>query len=219
MRAIWKFRLIVFAIVVVAGGVSISNLAAELFRAGPLPFPSTPETAATQDQLSSARRAAAVAPFRSGLRADLALAMAGQAVKYDRQPQLNETAKNATKDALKIGPHDSKMWLVLALLQAHNNAGDPMIAESLKMSYLTGPGRAELIAPRLEITTTNDSLKDADLSELARSDVRAILTQYPDQRQLLSNLYVRASAVGKTFLEDSAKMTDPPFANSLRSAK
>jgi hypothetical protein len=219
MRAIWKFRLIVLVIVVIAGGVSVSNLAAELLRVGPLAFPSTPNAAATEAQLSSAKYAVTMAPFRSDLRAEFALALAGQAVKYDRQPQLNDTAKNAIKDALRTGQHDSKMWLVLALLQARNNAGDPLIAESLKMSYLTGPGRAELIAPRLEITTANDSLKDADLNELARSDVRAILTQYPDQRQLLLNDYARASAAGKAFLQESAKTIDPAFASSLRSAK
>src|SRR6201993_5463673 len=54
-------------------------------------------------------------------------------------------AQQAVKNALKVGPHESRMWLALALLQARNNDADPLIAESLKMSYLTGPNRADLI--------------------------------------------------------------------------
>jgi hypothetical protein len=87
------------------------------------------------------------------------------------------------------------------------------------MSYLTGPNRAELIPTRLDSVTVNNSLNDADLSELARSDVRAILTQYPNQRRALVDDYVRGSAIGKKFLEDSARVLDPAFADSLRNTK
>ena len=219
MKPIWKFRLVIVLIIVIAGGVSVSNLAAEILRPSALSFPPTPDTAATQEQLSSAKYAALAAPFRSDLKAEFALALTGQAIKYDREAQTYDLAKAAVRRALKIGPHDSKMWLTMALLQSRGNPGDPLIAESLKMSYLTGPSRAELIAPRLEIATSNDSLKDADLNELARSDVRAILGRSSTQRQLLSNDYVRASAVGKTFIEESAKMIDPAFANALKTVK
>ncbi len=219
MRPIWKFRLLVLLIVAIGGGVSISNLAAEIVRPGRIAFPSTPDLAASEEQVSSAKYAATIAPFRSDLKADYALALTGQAIRYDREAQASDAAKEAIRSALNIGPHDAKTWLALALLQSHGNPSHPLVAESLKMSYLTGPSRAELIAPRLEITTAGDSLKDADLSELARSDVRAILTRSSAQRQLLSNDYVRASAIGKTFLEDSAKMIDPAFASTLKGVK
>jgi hypothetical protein len=111
------------------------------------------------------------------------------------------------------------MRKALALLQARSNLGDSLIAESLKMSYLTGPNRAELIPTRLDTVTLSHSLNDADLKELARGDVRAILTQFPDQRQALVNDYIRGSSIGKTFLEETARMFDPKFADSLRSAK
>jgi hypothetical protein len=111
------------------------------------------------------------------------------------------------------------MRKALALLQARSNLGDSLIAESLKMSYLTGPNRAELIPTRLDTVTLSHSLNDADLKELARGDVRAILTQFPDRRQALVNDYVRGSSIGKTFLEETVRMFDPKFADSLRSAK
>jgi hypothetical protein len=221
MKPIWKFRLLALPIFVFVEGLSISNLVAEFLRPAPLPLPSRTNTAATSDQISSAERASAIAPFRSDLKADYAVALAGQMFKseYTGQAQSDEAAQNVVRNALKIGPHDSRMWLVLALLQARSNLGDSLIAESLKMSYLTGPNRAELIPTRLASVTLNNSLNDADLNELARSDVRAILTQYPDQLQALADDYVRGSAIGKRFLEESVKMIDPKLADLLRSAK
>jgi hypothetical protein len=71
----------------------------------------------------------------------------------------------------------------------------------------------------LDAVTLSNSLNDADLNELARGDVRVILAQFPDQRQALVNDYIRASSIGKAFLEASARMFDPKFADSLRSAK
>jgi hypothetical protein len=221
MRPIWKFRLLALLIFVFVGSLSISNLAAEFLRLAPLPLPSRTSTAPTSEQISSAGRASAIAPFRSDLKADYAVALAGQTLKLEDagQAQGDETAQDAARNALKIGPHDSRMWLVLALLQARSNLGNSMIAESLKMSYLTGPNRAELIATRLDTVTLGNSLNDADLNELARGDVRLILTQFPDQRQSLVNDYVRGSPIGKAFLEASVRMFDPKFADSLRSAK
>jgi hypothetical protein len=221
MKPIWKFRLFALLVFVFVGGLSISSLVAEFLRPAPSPLPSRTSAAPTSDQVSSAGRASATAPFRSDLRADYAASLAGQTLKseYTQGAPGNETAQNAVKNALKIGPHESRMWLVLALLQAQSNLGDSLIAESLKMSYLTGPNRADLIPARLDTVTLRQSLNDADLKELARGDVRIILTQLPDQRQALLNDYVRGSSIGKTFLEESARMFDPKFADSLRSAK
>ncbi len=219
MKPIWRFRLLALLILVFVGGLSISNLLAEFLRSAPLPLPSRTSTAPTSEQISSAGRASAIAPFRSDLKAEYAVALASQTLKSDDAGQSDETAQNAVKNALKIGPHDSRMWLVLALLQARSNLSDSLIAESLKMSYLTGPNRAELIPTRLDAATLSNSLNDADLKELARGDVRIILTQFPDQRQALVNDYLRGSAIGKAFLEASARMFDPKFADSLRSAK
>jgi hypothetical protein len=120
---------------------------------------------------------------------------------------------------LKMGPHDSRMWLALALLQARSDLGDSLVVEALKMSYLTSPNNAELVPVRLDAVTLGNSLNDAELKELARGDVRAILMQFPDQRQALVSDYVRGSSIGKTFLEESARMFDPKFADSLLSAK
>jgi hypothetical protein len=221
MRPIWRFRLLALLIFVFVGGLSVTNLAAEFLRPAPFPLPLRTNTAPTPEQISSAGRASAIAPFRSDLKADYAVALAGQTLKSEDagRTQSDEKAQNAVKSALKIGPHDSRMWLVLALLQARSNLGDSLIAESLKMSYLTGPNRIELIPTRLAAVTVSNVLGDADLKELARGDVRVILAQLPDQRQALVNDYIRGSSIGKAFIEESSRMFDPKFADSLGSAK
>lgn len=221
MKLVLKFRLFALPVVMFVLGISISNLAAEFLRPSPFALPAKNNPAPSADQISSAWWASAIAPFRSDLKAEYALVLASETLKsdYAAQTESDEKARNAAKEALKIGPHDARVWLVLALLQAHSNLGDPLIAEALKMSYFTGPNRAELIPARLNIATLGNSLNDTDLKEIARGDVRAVLAQYPDQRQTLVSEYVRASSVGKAFLENSIRMYDPKFADSLTSAK
>jgi hypothetical protein len=217
MTAIWKFRLLALFSAVFVGGISLANLTAEFLRPVPVPFPFGNRVSATAEQVSAAAQAAAVAPFRSDLLADRASAVAGQALKSNvkGQPE-KENAENAIKAALKIAPHNSQMWLLLALVQASNNPADPLIAESLKMSYLTGPNRAEIIPARLSVVTANNALRDSDLGDLARSDVRALLIQLPEQRQTLVSDYAGASEVGKKFLEQSVSAIDPRFSDKLR---
>jgi len=221
MKPIWKFRLFAFLAVLLVGAVSISNLAAEFIRPIAAGLPSRTSATATPDQVSSSRKASAIAPFRSDLKAEYAIALAGQTLKSEgtRGEQTDEAAQSAVKSALKTGPHDSRMWLVLALLQMQRNLGDSLITESLKMSYLTGPIRAELIPIRLDAVTLHQALNDADLKELARGDVRVVLTEFPGQRPSLVDDYARASSIGKAFIEESARMFDPKFADSLQAKK
>jgi hypothetical protein len=221
MKPIWQFRLLALLILLFVGDLAISNLVAEFLRPDPSPLPSRTSTVPSSDQISAAGRASAIAPFRSDLKADYALALAGQTLKseYTGQSQSDDAAKDAVRNALKIGPHDSRLWLVLALLQARSNLGDPALAESLKMSYFTGPSRAELIPTRLDIVSLSNALADSDLKELARGDVRATLTQFSDQRQAFVADFVRGSSIGRTFLEENARIFDPKFADSLRNAK
>jgi hypothetical protein len=219
MNTTWKFRLLTIAMLVFVGGFSIANLMAELLRPAHASRPSG--SAASPGEFSSAGRASAIAPFRSDLMADYAVALASQVSASSQGGEGDQAtaARETARRALGIGPHDSRLWLVLALLEARRNPADPRVAEALKMSYLTGPGRVELIPARLRSATSNNALNDSDLSELARGDVRAILTQLPDQRSSLVNDYARASETGRAFLKDSINMLDPKFVDALQGAK
>jgi hypothetical protein len=215
MSIVWKFRSLVLFIALLVGGVSIANLVAEFVRPAPLLSISSISSAPPENQAASAKLASTLMPFRSDLRAEYALALAGQALN-SKQTVPSEPAQDAVISSLKIGPHDSLMWLVLALLQSRTDANNSRVAESLKMSYLTGQNRADLIPTRLGSVTSGNSLADADLAELARGDVRAILTQLPDQRPTLVADYARASQAGRQFLEAAAKAIDPKFVETFR---
>jgi hypothetical protein len=221
MKAIWRFRLLSLFIFLFVAGVSISNLTAEFLRPAALPLASIIDKAPSQDQVASASLASTIAPFRADLKADYAIALAGQAIQSANggQSEKISMAENAATSALKIGPHDSRTWLALALLQARNNPVDPRIAGALRLSYLTGPNRTELIPVRLRTAASGTSLSDTDLSELARTDVRAVLTQFPDSMQVLGSSYAAASEIGKRFLEESVRTIDPKFADALRHTK
>jgi hypothetical protein len=146
---------------------------------------------------------------------------AGQILRSEpaAPPEELHAARDNVRSALKIGPHDSRLWLVVALLEARSNSGGALLAESLKMSYLTGPNQADLIPLRLQTATSNNALDDSDLAELARSDVRAMLTQLSQQRPMLLDDYARASGVGKKFLEESVGKVDPGFLVTLRGTR
>jgi hypothetical protein len=222
MTSIWKFRLLAFLLVVFVGGISIANLTAEVLRPAPPPLglsgnvPSPDETSSTRLSLSST-----IAPFRSDLKEEYAVARAGQIFHSESAapPEELQATQDKVRSALNIGPHNSRLWLVLALLQARSNPIDPLASQSLKMSYLTGPNQADLIPLRLGTATFNNSLNDSDLAELARSDVRAMLTQLPQQRPMLLDNYARASDVGKKFLEESVRTVDPGFVATLRGTR
>jgi hypothetical protein len=201
---------------------SITNLVAELMRPSALPLPVRDSKAPSPQAVSAAELASTIAPFRTDLRTDHAIALTWKALQSGKsasQPADNEAAQNTVRNALEFGPHDSRMWLLLAQLQAQKDSADPLVAEALKMSYFTGPNRAELVPARLDLVTASNAPSDSDLSELASSDVRAMLTRLNGQRPALAKDYVRASPAGKKFLEDSVRQLDPAFADSLKSAQ
>jgi len=221
MLTIWKFRLPVLLTSLFVGGIALANLAAELARPTELPVASQNNRASVADEISAAHLASAIMPFRSDLRSEFADALTSR-ILQSRAVALSddgEDAQDMVTSALTMGPHDSRLWLALAAIQARRNSADLSIAEPLKMSYLTGPNVAELIPVRLEVVTTGNALSDSDLSELARSDVRALLTKLSAQRQALVTDYQKASQIGKKFLEDNVRTTNPEFVTTLRAGK
>ena len=217
MRHFWTFRIVTFVICLGMGGISAANLLAETFRTPPALFIETSTSVPSQSQIDSARRAARFVPDRSDLQADAALALAAEALNgvSGYRPELNQQAQIAARQALAAGPHDSRIWLALARLQVQHSLHDPRVAETLKLSYFTGPNLEALVATRLATVTSGSSLNDPDLQELARGDVRLILTRYPDLKPALITAYRGAAPVGKQFIEQSVKNIDPNFATSL----
>jgi hypothetical protein len=118
---------------------------------------------------------------------------------------------------LKAAPHNSELWLLLALLQTQGKSEVRQIVEALKMSYLTAPSDARLMPLRIYTAALSDALADPDLKEFARGDIRLMVMRQPELRRAVVFAYRRASRLGKSFLEDSVQSIDPSFLTTLRS--
>jgi len=214
---LWKFRIVAVVICVAMSGVSVTNLWAEILRPAPSAFPDSSAAIPSAGEIDLARRAARIAPGRSELQADAALALAAEALHGagGYRSDLNQEAQGAARQALAAGPLDSRLWLVLARLQAQQALRDPRIAETLKLSYFTGPNLGNLMPARLASVVAGDGLNDPDLRELARGDVRLILTRHPALKPGLITAYRSAAPQGQQFLEESIKSIDPKFETSL----
>jgi len=214
---LWKFRIVALVICLAMSGVSITNLWAEILRPAPAAFPDGSGAIPSAGDIDLARRAARIAPVRSELQADAALAVAAEALHGTAgyRPDVNQEAQDAARQALAAGPLDSRLWLVLARLQGQRALRDPRLAETLKLSYFTGPNLGNLIPARLASVVAGDGLNDPDLRELARGDVRLILIHHQALKPGLIAAYRGAAPQGKQFLEESIKSIDPKFEASL----
>ena len=102
------------------------------------------------------------------------------------------------------------IWLLLALLQ--NQGQDRQsAAEALRMSYLTSAADVALIPARLGLVSALASTADADLKNLARGDIRLILTRRPDLKPAIANAYRRGWPDGKAYIGGAVQSLDPGF--------
>ena len=69
---------------------------------------------------------------------------------------------------------------------------------------------------RLDTATLFNALADPDVKELARGDVRLMVTRQPGLRNAVVAAYRRASSLGKSFLEEAVQSVDPAFLPTLR---
>jgi hypothetical protein len=126
-----------------------------------------------------------------------------------------ESALALARQSLAFSPHDSRAWLLIAMLQA---GGPSSVAatEALKMSFLTAPSDPGLIPARLAVLATSATIDDGELASLARGDMRLILTRRPDLKGAIVRAYERGSTKGQVFIREIARSLDPAFAATLR---
>jgi len=84
------------------------------------------------------------------------------------------------------------------------------------MSYLTSPAAADVAAARLSTFAVSAAIADPELKDLARGDIRLILTRRPDMKDAIVRAYRRGSADGKTYIQEVVRPLDPEFAASLQ---
>jgi hypothetical protein len=222
MNSANKLRVAAIVVGVLAAVYATTSLFSETFSLRQPALPADPSRIATQEITPIAQLAASVSPFRADLEANYATALALAALRPDKSSlsavdvQKNADSQEDIKRVLKAAPYNSRLWLVLVLLETQRKSDGQQIIEALKMSYFTAPNDAQLMPLRLYTVTLADALSDPDLKELARGDVRLMLIRRPDLKASVLLAYRRGSGLGKAFLEDAAQSIDPGFVSVLR---
>jgi hypothetical protein len=164
---------------------------------------------------------ASVAPLRGDLLSAAAFARAGGLAQFGGTASspdvssLREDAISLAKESLSLAPSSSTTWLLLANLQ--KLASDRSAAvEALKMSYLTSLADFDLIPKRLAVFASVATKTDPDLSDLARGDIRLILTNRPDLKAAIFDAYAKGSSDGRSAIFELVNSQDPAFAATLR---
>jgi hypothetical protein len=227
MRSLVAFRCGILVASVVLGTEAAWTLAAELMRPPRPAFPAALLTATTagNDRDGAAAEAAAAARF-AGLRGDL---WADDAV-FLAAGRLSETngirsaaalreltaARDAAARAVQLAPHDSRIWLLIAAIDAARYGRDRRVAAPLKMSYYTGLYDPALMPLRLRIATRSDAIGDDGMQLLVYADLRAIIKTRPDLKPAIAAAYRSATAQGRVFLVDAVYDLDPQLIASIQ---
>jgi hypothetical protein len=118
-------------------------------------------------------------------------------------------ARSRLARAIHYAPTNAGVWLLLAGLDAQVKEA----TEALRMSYFTGPSDILLMPLRTFIAAQLPML-DADMQQLARRDVRVLLTR--QQKPAIIQAYRIATPTGKRFIDQELGEKDPNFAQALR---
>jgi hypothetical protein len=202
MNSLNAFRIVLVSLALITGSYALASSFAELSALDRPAFPSDP-----------AKISASVA---GELPEWLRVAQSGKQEPTTETTDRNDRARARVKSSLSVSPYSPDLWLALALLQAQRDPRDPTFSEALKMSYFIAPNEMKLMPVRLDAATLFDALADPDLKELARGDVRLMVTRQPELRASVTSAYRRASRRGKAFLEEAVQSIDPSFLPALR---
>jgi hypothetical protein len=189
-------------------------LISELTQPYIIRMPIDPQTAAAAAaKRAQANWAARFGVLRGDLWAEAGYTFADLLWKSSKNdPNLSqslETARDRLDRAIRYAPTNAGVWLLLAGFAAQFKEA----TEALRMSYFTGPSDVTLMPIRTFIAAQMPTL-DADMQQLARRDVRILLTR--EQKPAIVQAYHVSSPAGKRLIEQEVTEKDPTFAQTLR---
>jgi hypothetical protein len=215
-------RLLRLCAIIFAGILAVQAawlLTAEFTR---VPMPYFPSTKADLEFATAHRNAAAVAAQLGWLRGDLwtddAIA-ADAGLLNDAGAQVSDDAKQITEHAAAFAPYDSRVWLLLAAINARLGWKDDKTLAQLKMSYYTSRNDIRLIPTRIQIAAQSPAIKDDELQGLVTHDVRTILLHKPNLKPIIAIAYRGASQAGRHLMEGVLAELDPKLLSELRTPK
>ena len=219
MQSLFLVRTGAFALAVLLGGYAAWMLTLEMTRPSPPPSFPLADAASTSADRDRAAAAALIGVIRGDLFADEAILLASGLLDETAAgtarpaPEGLEAARDVAERAARLAPHDSRMWLLIAAIDAKLERRPEAL---LKMSYYTAPNDVALMALRLQIATRSEAISDPDLQVLVSGEMRSILKNKPELKPAIVSAYRDARASGRQFIEDALGSLDPEFLISVR---
>jgi hypothetical protein len=217
MHSLSLVRIGAFVLGVLLGGYAAWMLTLDIMRPSPPSFPSVGAVSGSDRDRAAA--AAQLGVIRGDLWADEAILLASglldeaAAGTARPAPEALRAARDAAKRAVSLAPHDSRIWLLIAAIDARLEHRPDAF---LKMSYYTAPNDVALMALRLRIATGSEAISDPDLQVLVSGEIRSILKNKPDLKPAIVFAYRDARAPGRRFIEDALGSLDPEFLAIVR---
>jgi hypothetical protein len=137
-------------------------------------------------------------------------------------PELQQ-AHAAAERALRLSPHEAKVWLLLAAVESRIRGLDPAhqpegrASAALKMAYYTGQNELELAPARLMVAAQPGVLADEELRQLVRDELRTILTRKTELKPAIVAAYREGSSAVKALIEEVVSTQDPYLLKWTRS--
>lgn len=207
-----RLRVGIFVLALLLGVHAAWTLAAELVRPARPDFPAAgAHAAAAEHDLDRAVAAAKLAAVRGELWADAAILQAGgvqddiEAGRTGEAPAALTDARAMAERAARLSPHDSRLWLLIAAIDARLDWLDGRVGAPLKMSYYTAPNDGALMGLRLLIATRSEAIADPDLQVLVSGEVRTIVRNRPDLKGAILAAHRAAPPQGREFIEGTLR--------------
>lgn len=131
-------------------------------------------------------------------------------------PDEMKGAHQRLEELLQLSPFDSNAWVLLATLRSRIEFSSTGTAQALKLSYFTAPSAAQLMGERLLLGASTGVIQDLEIQELAKGDLRLLITRRPDMFGVIQSAYRQGSAAGRDFLENATRSIDPAFVSRLK---
>jgi hypothetical protein len=135
----------------------------------------------------------------------------------DAQAATMDDARTAVIRSARLSPHNSRAWLLLALIDSKLGQNAQQQSEALKMSYYTGPDDKALVPWRIGLAVQSPALGDPDFLSLVSSELLVAMRE-PALRPVVAAAYGHASADGKRLLESSVGPLDPDLLANMKAA-
>jgi hypothetical protein len=178
-------------------------------------------SSADHNDQQNAKRSASMARVRGDLWAESAFTHSD--LLWREPPTVPSTGDGTSNDtrldlenAVRYAPHRGDVWLMLAAMADRYHWQGLQPVALLKMSYYTAPNELALFPLRFQASLQPNNLKDPEIQDLIRRDIRLVVTKVPSLKPALITAYRAAPPASKATVERLVSEIDPTYLAAMR---